>query len=62
MYLDQIETFSHFLLYVAIRIEINKMAVCLSVIGIGGISYKYPVKQNLAGRSMTKPHFLFDVV
>ena len=43
------------------------------MIGIGGISYKYPVKQkitwsdlksnqDLAWRSMTKPYFLLDVV
>ena len=49
MYLDQIETFSHFLLYVALRIEINKMAVCLSVLGLHSNLYKWAVKQKLPG-------------
>ena len=46
MYLDQIGTFSHFLLYVAIRIEINKMAVFLSVLGLHNDLYRWAVKQN----------------
>ena len=46
MYLDEIGHFSHFLLYVAIRIEINKMAVCLSVLGLHSDLCRWAVKQN----------------
>lgn len=46
MYLDQLGTFSHFLLYVAIRIEINKITVSLSVLGLHSVLYRWAVKQN----------------
>lgn len=46
MYFDQIGYLGAVLLYVALRIEIYKMAVTLTVSGLYSYLYKWVVKQN----------------